>query len=85
MRKKKLRLTWGKGSPRISDSQREPVSGLTAEEEARALMLADIALHNPTEPHANAPAGSRAKAEHRRLIEELQREAEKSRRSSRVA
>lgn len=53
------------------------VTGLSPEEEARALHLADIALHNaPEAVNTSQPAGSRAKGDHRRLIEELQQEAE---------
>jgi len=52
------------------------ISDLSPEEEARILMLADIALHNPTPSDAIVVAGSRAKADHRRLIEEVRREAQ---------
>ena len=54
------------------------VSGLCPEEEVRALQLADIALHNPMErAHTIQPAGSRARDDHRHLVEEVQQEAEK--------
>ena len=54
------------------------VTGLSPEEEVRALQLADIALHNaPEGVNTSQPAGNRAKGDHRRLIEELQQEAEK--------
>lgn len=58
------------------DITKANISDLSREEEARLLNLADIALHNPTPPEIH-PAGSRAKEDHRRLIGELQREAER--------
>jgi hypothetical protein len=68
MSKRKLQLVPDKGKLKISN--------LSPEEEARALKLADIALHNPAASDPIALAGSRAKADHRRLIEEVQWEAE---------
>jgi hypothetical protein len=68
--KRKLQLVQDKGKLKISN--------LSPEEEARALKLADIALHNPAASDPIALAGSRAKADHRRLIEEVQREAKTS-------
>jgi hypothetical protein len=60
------------------------ISGLSPEEEVRALQLGDIAFHNPLPVrHASQPAGKRVKADHRRLIEEV--EAEKILNSKRVA
>jgi len=47
--------------------------------------LADIALHNPAPSDTIKIAGSRAKADHRRLIEEVQREADKLLRPKRAA
>jgi hypothetical protein len=69
MSKRKLQLVPDKGKLQIFN--------LSPEEEARALKLADIALHNPAPRDPIALAGSRAKADHRRLIEKVQREAEK--------
>jgi hypothetical protein len=60
------------------------ISNLTPGEEARALALADIALHN-SPPNNPLPAGERAKKEHRRLMEQLERAAKKARRMKRVA
>ncbi len=60
----------------MPDKGKLHISNLSSEEEARALKLADIALHNPAATEPIALAGSRAKANHRRLIEEVQREAE---------
>lgn len=55
------------------------VSGLSSEEEVRALQLADIALHNPIEGvNTTQPPGNRAKDDHRQLLEELRLEAEKN-------
>lgn len=54
------------------------VSGLSHEEEARALQLADIALHNPIEGlEIIQSAGCGARRDHRRLKEEVQKETEK--------
>lgn len=62
------------------------VSGLSSEEEARALQLADIALHNPIEgAYTIQSAGSRARGDHWRLREEVQQEAEKILKSERAA
>lgn len=61
------------------------VSGLSHGEEARALQLADIALHNPAETNIPVLAGSRAKGDHRRLIEEVQGAAKKVLGSKRAA
>jgi hypothetical protein len=61
------------------------MSNLSPEEEARALELADIALHNPAPSNPITLVGSRAKADHRRRIEEVQREAEKVLRPKRAA
>jgi hypothetical protein len=69
MSKRKLQL--------VPDKRKLQISNLSAEEEARALKLADIALHNPAPSDPIALAGSRAKADHRRLIEEVQRQADK--------
>jgi hypothetical protein len=68
MSKRKLQL--------VPDKRKLKIPDLSAEEEAHILMLADIALHNPTPSDALALAGSRAKADHRRLIEEVRREAQ---------
>jgi hypothetical protein len=68
MSKKKLHL--------VPDKRKLKISDLSPEEEARILMLADIALHNPAPSDAIALAGSRAKADHRQLIEEVRREAQ---------
>lgn len=68
MSKRKLPLASDKGKVRISN--------LSPAEEARALKLADIALHNPAASDPIAVAGSRAKVDHRRLIEEVRRETE---------
>jgi len=77
MSRKKLHLAAGKDTSVISN--------LSPEEEARALQLADVALHSPESQNSLFPPGSRAVAEHRLLIEELQREAEKERSPKRVA
>jgi hypothetical protein len=69
MSKRKLQLVPDKGKLQIFN--------LSPEKEARALRLADITLHNPAPRDPIALAGSRAKADHRRLIEKVQREAEK--------
>ena len=71
MQKKKPKLVPKNGNSQISD--------LSPEEEARALDLADVALHNPATQNTLRLAGSRAKQDHRRLMDELQREAEKAR------
>ncbi len=60
------------------------VSDLSPEEEARALALADIALHN-SPPSGPLRAGERAKAEHRNLVEQLEKEAKKVRQLKRAA
>lgn len=49
------------------------ISNLSPGEEARALKLADIALQNPGATNAFWRAGSRAHADHQRLIKELAR------------
>ena len=69
MSKGKIHLVVDKGKALIAE--------LFPDEEARLLSLADIALHNS--PVENTPplAGSRAKDDHRKLMQELQREAEK--------
>ncbi len=77
MSKTKLQLVTDKGKLQISN--------LSAGEEARALTLADIALHNPAAKDSITPAGSRAKADHRRLIEEVRRATEKILRPKRAA
>lgn len=77
MRKKKLQLVPDKGKPEISN--------LSPEEEARVLNLADIALHNPTATNNLCVTDSGARADLRRTMEGLQREAEKIRRPKRVA
>jgi hypothetical protein len=77
MSKRKLRLVRDKGKPQVSN--------LSPAEEARALELADIALHNPAPSDPINLAGSRAKADHRRLIEEVQRQANKVLRPKRAA
>jgi hypothetical protein len=69
----------------VLDKRKNHISDLSPEEEARALTLADVALHNPTVTNMPGLAGSRAKEEHRRLIDELQREAEKAHSLKRVA
>jgi hypothetical protein len=61
----------------VPDNTSAQVSNLSVEEEARALYLADIALHNRRAPDPSDVAGTRAKQDHRRLIEEVQREADK--------
>ena len=70
MTRKKLHL--------VADQNKSPIPTLSSEEEARALQLADVALHAQESQNFVFPAGGRAIAEHRLLIEELQREAEKS-------
>jgi len=77
MRKKKLQF--------LSDKAKVKVSDVSPEEEARALSLADVALHNPTASDTTLQAGSRAKEYFRRLVEELQQEAEKVRLPNRAA
>lgn len=76
MPKKRVQLTLDKAKALISD--------LSHEEEARALVLADIALHNST-PGNPLPAGERAKVEHRKLMEQLERAAKKTRKGKRAA
>ena len=71
MRKRKLQL--------VPDKANSLVSELSPEEEARALVLADIALHNSL-PRAPLVAGERAKVEHRNLMNQLDRAARKVRR-----
>ncbi|HVO62216.1 MAG TPA: hypothetical protein VMT53_14865 [Terriglobales bacterium] len=71
MRKKNPQLVPNNGNSQISS--------LSPEEEARALGLADVALHNPTAENTPRLAGTRAKDDHRKLMDELQREAEKTR------
>jgi hypothetical protein len=66
MNKRKLQLVPDKGELQTSN--------LSPEEEARALKLADIALHNPAASDPVTAAGSRAKADHRSLIEEVETE-----------
>ena len=61
------------------------ISDLSLQEEARVLKLADIALHNPMNPQGPRLPGTRAKEDHRKLMEELQREAEKIRLPKRAA
>jgi hypothetical protein len=65
MTKKKLQLVPHRSKLEISDS--------SPEEEACALYLADVALHNPTAARNPCPTSSRAGAR-QRLIEELERE-----------
>lgn len=77
MSKSKLQL--------VPDRRKTLISELFPEEEARILNLADIALHNATEPHTPLRAGSRAKADHRKLMDEVQREVEKVRNRKRAA
>lgn len=63
----------------VPDARKTVISELCPEEEARLLHLADLALHNWTEPYSVLPAGSRAKEDHRKLVHELEREAQKAR------
>lgn len=59
------------------------LSGLSAEEEKRALALGDLALDGPAAPWE--PAGTRAKIDHQLLIEEIKQEAEYIERAERAA
>lgn len=60
------------------------ISNLSAGEKARALALADIALHNSPAKNPLA-AGERAKMDHRNLMEELEKAARKARPLKRTA
>ncbi len=71
--------------PRLVQDDGDRISALAPEEEERALRLGDIALRNPVERDSASPAGTRAKADHRKLMQELQDEAEKIRRPRRAA
>ena len=71
MRNRKPQLVPNNGNSQIAN--------LSPEEEARALDLADVALHNPTAENTPRIAGTRAKDDHRKLMDELQKEAEKAR------
>jgi hypothetical protein len=68
----------------VPDKATSLISNLCPEEEARALALADIALHN-SPPQNPLPAGERAKMEHRSLMEQLDRAARKARGANRAA
>lgn len=76
MSKRKLQLVPEKANPLVSD--------LSPEEEARALALADVALHN-SPPRGPLRAGERAKAEHRNLVQQLEKAAKKVRQLKRAA
>jgi hypothetical protein len=69
MTKRKLQL--------VADKRKTLISELSPEEEARFLNLADVALHNSSGVTPPRLAGSRVKDDHRRLMQELEREAEK--------
>ena len=71
MGKKKLKL--------VADKGKSPISDLSPDEEARALKLADVALHNSPAPHNLLLPGERARTDHLRLMEEV-RQAERSQR-----
>jgi hypothetical protein len=76
MARRKPQLVPEGGKPRVS--------GLSHEEEARALKLADVALRNPTQRDPVQAKGTRAKAEHEKLMNEL-RDAAEATRSRRAA
>lgn len=75
MSRKKLQL--------VPDKRVPCVSGLSPEEEKRALALGDLALHGPAPPPE--PPGIRARADHQLLTEDVGRETENVRRMKRVA
>jgi hypothetical protein len=55
-----------------------PIFTLSAEEQARVLALADVALHAGTSHEGQAYAGDRAGSEHERLKQELRNVVESS-------
>ncbi len=75
MRKRRTVTKRGQLAP---DQAHLLLSELSVEEEARALTLADVALHSPSAPTPTV-AGQRAKTEHRKLMETLEKAAAKVR------